>query len=669
MRTRARDPATLQVTAGGDSVFSKAEAAAREPPELGEACMRAGRVVVRWALGLCAALALGGGTASAAELHPGEALYAANCAACHDHPDVSRAPAKAALQRMRYQTINFALTKGVMRPQAAGLDDKQRAQLLSWLAGKTDETGDAWTGAMMCKGPRATVDLSGPVTVGTFGFDARNSRTLSARQAGLTKAGLSKLDLAWSLAFPDVTSMRAQPAVVGNNLFAPVAEAGALYAFDISDPAHPCVQWIYRTSGAPMRTGVGYGVTADGRAILATAGQDATLHVIDARTGKGLWTKDLAIYRWSMTTGTPRVLKDRIIVPVSQYEISVAADNATLCCNNHGLVFSLDPATGKEQWRYDTMPEAKPLRDRGDGQMLWGPSGAPIWNSPVVDEARGLIYFGTGEANSPPAHHNTDALIAIRLKDGTEAWSMQATANDIFNSGCGANPAATKLNCVKSHETVYRDVDFGASVILGRLSGGRELLFAGQKSGTVWALEPATGKVAWKLDIGAGSALGGVHWGIALFGDTLYVPISNVGRALPGQTIDPKLTAGLYALDARTGGVKWVYAATPDCANGRDKKAPRCEQRFGFSGAPTVVDGAVIQGSLDGRLFVIDGTTGQELWRYDTLRDFGALNGAGKGGSIDNATIVAAGGTVFVGSGYGMFGQAPGNVLLAFRPK
>jgi len=78
------------------------------------------------------------------------------------------------------------------------------------------------------------------------------------------------------------------------------------------------------------------------------------------------------------------------------------------CCTNHGFVLSLEPATGKQQWRYDTMPDAKPVRDRGDGKMLLGPSGAPIWNSPVVDETRGLIFFGTGESNSPPAHRNTD---------------------------------------------------------------------------------------------------------------------------------------------------------------------------------------------------------------------------------------------------------------------
>ena len=40
----------------------------------------------------------------------------------------------------------------------------------------------------------------------------------------------------------------------------------------------------------------------------------------------------------------------------------------------------------------------------------------------------------------------------------------------------------------------------------------------------------------------------------------------------------------------------------------------------------------------------------------------------GKGGSIDAASIVGVNGLLLAGSGYGMFGQAPGNVLLAFLP-
>lgn len=613
-------------------------------------------------------LSMAAGGAAAAEAHPGLAVYQATCAGCHDNPERTRSPAKSTLSAMSYQALDFVLTKGKMKVQGASLTDATRAQLIHYLTGKTTVTDDSWTQAMACPAARAKVDLSKPASVATFGFDAANTRTLTAKQAGLTKAGLARLSPAWAIAFPDVTMMRSQAVVVGDNLFLPVAEAGALYALDIADPAKPCLQWVYRTpGGAPLRTSAGFGRIADGRHVVAVSGQDSNVHLIDASTGEAIWTRNVGVYAFSLTTGTPRVLKDRIIVPVSQFEIMVGGDNSQTCCTNHGYLLSLDPKTGAQQWRYDTMEEAKPLRDRGDGKMLYGPSGAPIWNSPVVDEKRGLVYFGTGESNSPPAHRNTDALIAVRLADGKEAWSMQATARDIFNTACGPKPRPDQYNCVS--DTVYRDVDFGASVVLGKLSSGKEVLFAGQKSGTVWALEPATGKVLWKRDIGFGGPMGGVHWGIAFSGDTVLAPISSLGRPGPGETLDPSLKVGLYALDASTGQFKWTYAVSPDCSAERKARVPRCDRQFGFSGAPTVIDGAVLQGSLDGRLFAIDVATGQELWRHDTARDWQALNGVpGKGGAIDGPSIIAANGMVFLNSGYGMFGQAPGNVFLAFKP-
>jgi len=39
------------------------------------------------------------------------------------------------------------------------------------------------------------------------------------------------------------------------------------------------------------------------------------------------------------------------------------------------------------------------------------------------------------------------------------------------------------------------------------------------------------------------------------------------------------------------------------------------------------------------------------------------------GASVDNASIVAANGLLIMNSGYGLFGQGAGNVMIAFRPK
>jgi polyvinyl alcohol dehydrogenase (cytochrome) len=78
----------------------------------------------------------------------------------------------------------------------------------------------------------------------------------------------------------------------------------------------------------------------------------------------------------------------------------------------------------------------------------------------------------------------------------------------------------------------------------------------------------------------------------------------------------------------------------------------------------------VVEGGLDGYLYVLDAHDGKQLWKYDTATAYQATNGvAGKGGSIDAASITVANGLLLVNSGYGMFGETPGNMILAFKPK
>ena len=85
------------------------------------------------------------------------------------------------------------------------------------------------------------------------------------------------------------------------------------------------------------------------------------------------------------------------------------------------------------------------------------------------------------------------------------------------------------------------------------------------------------------------------------------------------------------------------------------------------SAAVTAMAGAVFSGSMDGWLRAYSSVDGRVIWSFDTAREFKAVNGAaGKGGAIDSAGPVVAGGMVFTTSGYSLFGGAPGNVLLAF---
>ena len=106
-----------------------------------------------------------------------------------------------------------------------------------------------------------------------------------------------------------------------------------------------------------------------------------------------------------------------------------------------------------------------------------------------------------------------------------------------------------------------------------------------------------------------------------------------------------------------------------ECGDERSDRLRRCESLYGFSATPLSVDGAIITGGLDGRLFVFNSDTGEQLFKFDTAQDFETVNGVeGYGGSIDSHSIAAGSGMVFVGSGYGSFRQVAGNVLLAFKP-
>ncbi len=593
--------------------------------------------------------------------HPGKAIYDRSCAACHDNPEATRSPSLSTLKAMRYQTIDYALTQGKMQAQASMLSAKERATLVEYLVGAPVAT-DEWIAGFMCPADRRTPDLSAAPTIYGFGFDEKNHRHLTAAQAGLKTSDLGNLELAWAIGFPKATTMRSQPAIVGTTLFYPVPELSRLFAIDVSG-AKPCFQWVYEHE-SPLRTSPTYGeLPGSKRKVLVFSDLGSNVHMLDARTGEKLWMTHVGLFRFSLTTGTPILHKDRVYVPISQYEISVGGNNDHECCITHGAVTALDAATGAKIWTAHTMEEAKPVRDRGDGKMLLGPSGAPIWNSPAIDEKRGRLYVGTGEATSEPAASTTDAILAIDLKDGSMPWHFQATADDIFLSGCFGEKKG--LNCPL--KSVNRDVDFGASVILAKRSDGSDILLAGQKSGTLWALDPDDGKVAWRQDFGEGSPLGGIHWGIAYDGERVYAPI-NRPYGMRGATGEQK--PGVHAVDVDTGKVVWTFVAEPDCSGDRKQRVRSCDANIGLSAAPAVVDGGLITGGLDGFLRIHDVKTGTVLYQFDTAQSFQTANGVeGKGGSIDSASIAAGAGYLFVNSGYGMFGQVPGNVLLAFKPK
>lgn len=619
-----------------------------------------------WALGLLCVGQIGAAwAADAPDAHPGKALYDKHCGSCHDKPDISRAPPFVQLRNMRLGNLFFAMTDGKMKAQAAALNEAQRGQLVDYIVGR-QQIDESWVDAMRCAKPATrTVRMApgdGSATVQGFGFTRDNRRQLTHAQSGIATSDVPHLELAWALAFPRASTMRAQAAVVGNLLYLPVTDEARVFAVDISG-AKPCFQWVY-ASNVPLRTGVAYSVLASGRAVIAFADAAVNVHLVDAHTGQLIWRTPVGRWDLSNATGTPQIFGGRVYMPVSASEINFGGEDSHECCKTHGMFVALDARDGHVLWRYQTMRDARPVRDRGDGRKMWGPSGAPIWSSPALDPRRGLIYVGTGEATSAPAADTIDSILALDMYTGRLRWKFQATPDDIFLTTCVRRPEG--LNCPREGRLL--DVDFGASPILAHRADGSDVLLAGQKAGTLWALDPDSGKLLWRRDFGTGSPLGGIHWGMAADSRQVYVPIHKMPDA---NGNDPNQTPGLHAVDFTTGQVRWSFTATADCSGDRRMRVPTCNANIGLSGAPAVIDGAVFEGSADGFLRAFDVNTGALLWKFDTAVPYTGINGVkGHGGAVDNASIIAANGYLFVNSGYALIGgQRAGNVFLAFRRK
>ncbi|MBM4217551.1 MAG: hypothetical protein FJ178_06875, partial [Gammaproteobacteria bacterium] len=170
------------------------------------------------------------------------------------------------------------------------------------------------------------------------------------------------------------------------------------------------------------------------------------------------------------------------------------------------------------------------------------------------------------------------------------------------------------------------------------------------------------GRPIWRNKVGRGGIQGGVHFGMALEGKTLFVPISDMSNpeaetnlhAVPSK-------AGLYAVDIDTGRMLWSQPANNIC-NGRTYCEP------GISAAITAVPGAVLAGHMDGRLRAYDSVTGRVIWEYDTTREVVTVDGSkASGGSFGGgAGPVVQDGMLFAASGYGTYFHMPGNVLLVF---
>jgi len=582
---------------------------------------------------------------------PGEAIFGTVCAQCH-LGQVIKAPTQVFLQMMEPSMIYAALTSGVMQGQGAALSDQDKHAVADYLGAANLSASGPAPEAPRCVGAAANFDLSQPPELRNWGADLGNSHFVPAAAAGLSASDVPKLKLKWAFAFPGALRARSQPSFAMGALFVG-SQSGTVYALDA---ATGCVRWTFK-AGAEVRTSIAVSTWKAGDATAKPQVFFGDLvghsYALDARTGQLLWSRKLEDHPSTTSTGAPTYYEGRVYFPVSSLEEAMA-DPKYPCCTFRGSLVALDAVSGRVIWKTYTIAETpRQVGKTAVGTPIFAPSGAAVWNSPTIDAKRRLVYVGTGDNYQGKPNKRSDAVVAFDLATGKVRWSLQGFADDAWNVGCLFKNA----NCP---EHAGPDFDVGAGTMLVKNAAGKELLYAGLKSGEVLAIDPDRhDRVLWRRRVGRGSIQGGIQFGMAHDGQNVYAPISDLGPLVdPNYPGDPH--PGLYAVDASNGALVW---SRPDA--GHCDGAKFCDP--GIISAVTAMPGAVFAGHMDGSLRAYAAQTGSTLWEYDTRADVTTNSGlVAHGGSIGAAGPVIYQGRLYAVSGYGAYSHMPGNVLLAF---
>jgi len=163
---------------------------------------------------------------------------------------------------------------------------------------------------------------------------------------------------------------------------------------------------------------------------LFLAALDASMIAIDAKTGKEIWNTEAADPKQGYAfTHAPLVVKDKVIAGTAGGEYGV-----------RGFIAAWDVNSGKEVWRFNTVPgPGEPGHETWSGDS-WMHGGAPIWVTGSYDADLNLTYWGTG--NPGPDWDGAARLgdnlyscsvIALNPDTGKLQWYYQFSPHNEFD--------------------------------------------------------------------------------------------------------------------------------------------------------------------------------------------------------------------------------------------
>jgi alcohol dehydrogenase (cytochrome c) len=418
-----------------------------------------------------------------------------------------------------------------------------------------------------------------------------------SEQAQITPENVGSLTLAWAYQTGANVQIKASPILVDGVIY--FSTPDNVYAVDARSGREV---WHYTY---PPNKGLhvgSRGVSMYGEWIYFMS-PDGHLLSLNSKDGKVRWDVVVAdVQRGYWTTMSPLVIRNHLLVGVSGDFNNI-----------NGFIKSIDPETGKTQWRWDSTP----------------PSGTPnsttggmTWMTGTYDPETDTLFWGTGNptpvlnsASRPGDNPDTCSIVALDPNTGTKKWAFQASPHDTHDWDAVEVP-------------VLADAVFGGSP--------RKLLMQASRNGYFFVLDRVTGESL------VTTTFGPVNWTSGV--DQRGRPIPNPAKdpAPDGRLIAPD-EAGLTnyrspSFDPQTG--LFIVSARPSYGIYFSKPA---DGTYGWAGA----DYSVWSKSV---LEAIDYQTGKIRWTHEL-----GPGGFGAGGG--------AAGVLTTASGLTFAGDTQGNVL------
>jgi len=147
---------------------------------------------------------------------------------------------------------------------------------------------------------------------------------------------------------------------------------------------------------------------------------------------------------------TPVVVNDVVIVG------SAMREGATVPTHNNtkGLVRAFDVRTGKQLWRFNTIPGPGEFGNNTWENGSWAENGnTGVWTQITVDEDLGLVYLPVETPTSdyygghrPGNNLYGESLVCVDLKTGQRKWYFQLVHHPVWNFDNSSAPILADIN-------------------------------------------------------------------------------------------------------------------------------------------------------------------------------------------------------------------------------